>query len=336
MKDDEFCIFEPNDCEISEWFQADNIRFLKTPIPSEGRISKFIKEFNFWSKLLAKEKFDVFECFNIPTTRNAHGLSFHTIHDIRSLHVPSSKLDNWISKLAHDHTIQRADKIITVSNTMKKQILNYYPEANINYIYNGIDIKKFTYQDQKNSHKSKIVSLLPERFLLAVGHFEKRKNYINLIKSIKILKDRGEDYFLVIVGNDNGEKKSILNEIEKLGVDKNIQLFSNLSDAEVRTLYSLCSAFIFPSIYEGFGIPIIEAMAYSKPFILSNLEVFKEITENQGVYFDPLSPESIANVTDSTLNNSKFLNELAIYGKKRVADFDFKNLATQIKKIYSS
>ena len=336
MHDDEFCIFEPSDCDLSGWFKDKNVRFVKTTIPSEGRTSKFFKEYNFWNQVHARERFDLFENFNIPTTGNAYGTSLHTIHDIRSLHVPSSRLEYFVSKLAHHHTINKSDKIITVSDTMRNQILGYFPEANIDYIYNGINLTNFLPQDSNIFQMNKNMLQLPNEFLLAVGHFEKRKNYINLIRSIKILKDRGEDYSLVIVGNDNGEKISVQQEIEALGIKKNVQLFSNLSDEEVKTLYRLCTAFIFPSTYEGFGIPMIEAMAYNKPFILSDLEVFKEITENQGVYFDPMNPESIAQFTNKTLNDSSLLKDLALYGKNRAKDFDFRNLAPKIKRTYSS
>jgi glycosyltransferase involved in cell wall biosynthesis len=178
--------------------------------------------------------------------------------------------------------------------------------------------------------------VLPENFLLAVGHFEDRKNYDLLIDAIKHLKDTNSRQSLIIVGNDNGQKQRIENKLLSLNLEKNIFLFSNLTDEEVQIMYRLCSAFIFPSTYEGFGIPVLEAMAYEKPFILSNIEVFKEITENQGVYFEPLNVRSIAAAILKVCENPSISKKLQIYGKNRVKDFNFNFLAHDLKRLYMS
>jgi len=334
MPDVEFVIFQPSDCDLEGWFSEPNVRFVQTPIPSEGRLLKFIKGFNFWDQALQKEKFDLFECFNIPTIKNKHGRTYQTIHDIRSLHFEPSKLKRLFSIYAHNNTFKKADKIITVSQTMQSEILKYYPDACVEFLYNGIDLDLFTSGGAQDSLILSTGLTLPENFLLAVGHFEDRKNYDMLIDAMKHLKDAHSHQALVIVGNDNGQKQYILDKLSALNLEENIFLLSNLIDEDVQLLYSLCSAFIFPSIYEGFGIPVLEAMAYEKPFILSNIEVFKEITENQGVYFEPLKVESIASAISKVCDNPAISRELQIYGKKRVQDFNFDFLAPALKRLY--
>lgn len=339
MQDSQFVIFQPSDCNLENWFDAPNIRFIKTPIPSEGRLLKFIKGMNFWNKALEKERFDLFECFNIPTVKNKYGLTFQTIHDVRSLHFESSRasrVQKILAKYAHNDTFNKADKIITVSETMQNEILQHYPAANISYLYNGLDLESFL--------SNKVITLpvldslpsMPENFLLSVGHFEDRKNYDSLIDAIYSLKAADRNYSLVIVGNDNGEKKRIAQKINSMKLQENIFLYSNLSDEHVKELYSLCSAFIFPSTYEGFGIPVLEAMAFGKPFILSNIEVFKEITQNQGVYFEPLKIQSIAEAILQVLESHSVSDQLKIYGRQRVQEFDFNVLAPILKKLYLS
>ena len=98
----------------------------------------------------------------------------------------------------------------------------------------------------------------------------------------------------------------------------------------------MCKFFIFPSLYEGFGIPILESMASGKSMALSNLSVFQEITEGKYFYFDPLKPESIALSIIELFEKDYLVRDSISYGYKRVDDFDFNNIARQLKKLYIS
>jgi glycosyltransferase involved in cell wall biosynthesis len=334
MHDSEFLIYQPKDCDFSKWFQLPNIRIIPTPISSEGRVAKLLQGLNFWQSTLNREKLDLFECFNLPTIKNNHGSTIQTIHDIRSINADGNSIKNFFSDLVHQQAVNKCEKIITVSQTMKGSILNSFPNANVEYIYNGIDIKHFVSQDSSVLASIQKALSLPVNFLLAVGHFETRKNYEALIDCMALLKEQGLDYPLVIVGNDNGGKVKIAEKVQSKNLQDSVFLFSNLSDEEVQCIYQLCSAFIFPSIYEGFGIPILEAMAHVKPFILSDIDVFIEITENQGVYFQPHCPESMALAVKDVLTNIDISSRLTEYGQHRVKDFDFKNLALKLQTTY--
>ena len=331
MNNHEFIIFQPSDCNLESWFHGDNIKYVKTPIPSEGRLFKALKGINYWKSTLNKYQLDIFECFNIPTIQNPNGRTFQTIHDIRSLAFESSKLKRNFSKLVHSQSIKKVDRIITVSNYMKNEIQRYFPCSDIRKIYNGIDLSMAVLSQDIDIKKRKTQLKLPSDFLLSIGHFEKRKNYSSLLDAIKLLKDKGRDLSLIIVGNDNGEKKYIADKLKNLNLEKNVILFSNLTNEDVLLMYSLCTAFIFPSTYEGFGIPILEAMANAKPFILSDIDVFKEIAKSQGNYFNPHKIESIASSIIKTIDDSQLCMELSNFGKIRVVDFDFKNIAIELQ-----
>ena len=334
MSDHEFLIFQPNDCDFTSWFKGENIKFIQTPIPSEGRILKVINGLNYWKQTLQKYHLDLFECFNIPTIENPYGRTFHTIHDIRSVEFEPSVAKRWLSKFIHTKSIKKVDRIITVSNAMRSEILAHFPYADVIKIYNGINVRNTVLSDNIDILKRKEKLGLPNEFLLSVGHFEKRKNYGTLLDAIKLLKDRGQHISLIIVGNDNGEKKFIDEKINNLGLKNNVTLFSNLSNEDVLLMYKVCKAFIFPSTYEGFGIPILEAMANGKPFILSDIEVFKEITKGYGEFFNPKNKESMASSIIKTLDDVQLCNELSEFGQKRVSDFDFKNLAIELQAAY--
>ena len=171
---------------------------------------------------------------------------------------------------------------------------------------------------------------------MTVGHLEKRKNFINLIKSISILKKNKRDILLVIVGQESDETKNIKSLIKKLNLSSNVKIFSHLNNLEVRCLYSSASLFVFPSKYEGFGIPILEAMSSNLPMVLSNLELFREITENKYYYFDQFDPLSIANNIRYVIQNKFIQRKMINYGKKRINYFRLENQKKNFIKFYNS
>ena len=113
-------------------------------------------------------------------------------------------------------------------------------------------------------------------------------------------------------------------------------MLEGLSDAEVKIIYRKAKLFVFPSLYEGFGIPILEAMISGCPIVLSNIDVFREITQNNYPYFDPLDSDSILKYIKKYLDNSKERNNLINYGLNRVIDFEFIKIAMKVKSLYIS
>jgi glycosyltransferase involved in cell wall biosynthesis len=175
---------------------------------------------------------------------------------------------------------------------------------------------------------------LPDNFVLSVGHFEQRKNYINLVTAVARLRDKGRAVYLVIVGNDNGELGAVRKHVHSLGLATNVKILNGLSDFEVSCIYRLCKLFVFPSYYEGFGIPILEAMAAGCPIVLSDIPVFKELTQGQGVYFKHNKPDSIALAIDEVLASNSERDRLIQYGKKRVQEFSFPKVSRALEGVY--
>ena len=336
MPNDEFVIYEPSDCKIGDWFNSENVRSVKTPIPSEGRLKKYFLGINFWKSSLLNENFDIFESFNQPIIKPPNGITIQTIHDIRSISVSHSKWLNLISKYTHYRSIKKADHVLTVSSAMKKEILSFFPFAKVTYIFNGIDGDSYKNFSLEQINKVRDTLDLPPQFILSVGHFEDRKNYLNLIEAIRILKDKGKNFNVVIIGNDNGAKKHLEKIIQKYNLSDNVNLFSGLSDIEVACIYSQCNLFAFPSNYEGFGIPILEAMAANKPMILSDLPVFREITQDNALFFKGNDIDSICSAICKAMSDDKIFENFISNYSKRIHDFDFNNLALQLKSLYRS
>jgi len=337
LSEDAFVVYEPTDCQISRWFEESaNVSYRKTRLSSQSRFKKYFGGRSYWPKALRTESFDVFEGFHLPLVRSPTGSTVLTVHDIRGFSENNGLIAQALYKDVFERSLEKADHVITVSESVRTEILNIYPNTSISVIYNGIDIDAYA-----NISESEMLVVrqnlgLPEDYLLAVGHFEKRKNYVRLIEAVARLHERGSKLQLVIIGNDSGELSSVQKRIEALGLSRHVKILSALTDFEVRCVYKLCALFVFPSAYEGFGIPILEAMAAKRPMVISDIPVFKEISQGQGAYFSCDDAESIANSIDEVLSSSTERSRLVQYGNERVLDFGYERIAMTLEQLYRS
>jgi len=289
LPDTEFIIFEPVGSKVTAWFhELPNILARPTPIPNQGRLRKFSAGIRYWPNELTLDSFDLFECFNMPLVKSPSGKTLLTVHDIRGMHSEKGVLDRAIFKEVLGRSFKTANHLITVSETMKKEILGFFPNISISVIYNGLDAREFEQISESDLRAFQKKYRLPESFALTVGHFEKRKNYLRLIDAMALLRDRGITCPLLIIGNDSGERKAVEAHMASVNIRDSVKLLSGLTDHEVLCAYKLCCLFVFPSSYEGFGIPILEAMAAGKPMVLSDLSVFREIIDPELHFSDQL------------------------------------------------
>jgi len=337
LKDDEFVVYEPSDCRMATWFDyPGNVTFKQTPIASSGRFQKLLAGLRYWPSELSSEQFDIFECFHLPLLKTYAGKTLLTIHDIRGLYAKGNWWERVVYKAALEMSLKHADHVITVSEAVRDEVQGFYPMTPISVIYNGIDVEFFKKNTQSELQEVRQRLGIPEHFLLAVGHFEKRKNYQNLVEAIGRLHALGHPVHLVIIGNDSGEVRGIEGRVEALNLSSHVHIFNGLTDDDVRCVYNLSELFVFPSSYEGFGIPILEAMASGRPVVLSDTPVFREITQNQGEYFPPHDPDAIADTIASILSSPEKQKRLVQYGTSRVLDFGFGSIARDLATLYRS
>jgi glycosyltransferase involved in cell wall biosynthesis len=280
------------------------------------------------------EKFDIFEGLNLPLVTSPVGVNIFTIHDIRGIGVASSILERYSFEFALRSAFERADHIVTVSETMKRAILDLYPDLSVSVIYNGLPDRAYERVSSEQLESVRLKYSIAGDFILAVGHLERRKNYGRLISAFARLRESDFDVSLVIIGNDSGELSAIRDVIDVEGVRDRVIILGGLSDFDVHCIYRLCKLFVFPSLYEGFGIPILEAMAAGCPMVLSDIPVFREITQSQGVYFDPLNVDSMVLCMETVLASDLVRSCVIEYGDRRVQEFSYAGLAVQLKDIY--
>lgn len=339
--DIEFIIYEPRDCRVSEWFGgALNVRAVPTPLPSTGRVGRALAGIGFWNKRLQQDGLDVFEQFHLPLVGNPSCPVVLTIHDARPIlaEVP------WVKRKLYTRilrsALRRADRVLTVSLTIRGDLLAVEPKASVEVVYNGIDPAAFAPDPDPAAAESTRERLrVPDNFILAVGHLEPRKNYLRLIEAVAHLRASNVDASnvevgLVIVGNDGGEGERIGEFVGRLGLAEQVRLLQGVSHSDLADLYALASLVVFPSTYEGFGIPILEAMAARRPLVLSDIPVFRELTEGRGAYFAPEEPGSIADTIRSVLTQPQRQKALIDYGERRMHDFTFPALARQLEQVY--
>jgi glycosyltransferase involved in cell wall biosynthesis len=335
LKDAEFVIYEPRDCRVASWFDgAANVSARVTPIPSAGRWQKLVGGRGYWAGSVGGESFDIFEGFNLPPASLASARTLLTIHDIRGMSAGAGALRRSACGAILNKSLAATDHVVTVSESMKNQLLASHPDMPVSVVYNGLDAGSFAAVRELDLQQFRGKFGVPEAFILAVGHFEKRKNYLRLVEAVSRQQDRGVSCYLVIIGNDSGQRGAVERRIQSLGISTKVKILSGLSDLEVRCAYKLCSLFVFPSSYEGFGIPVLEAMAAGCPTVLSDIPVFREITQNKGVYFAHDQVESMASAIETLLSSTGERQRLIAYGNERVKDFTFGKLAAQMESLY--
>lgn len=220
-----------------------------------------------------------------------------TIHDICFKLYPkwfSRRFSIWynflIPIIAH-----RAKHIITVSRSSKKEIVEFLGvnEEKVSVVYNGISEVFQSTLDESSSFS------VNSDYILTVSSHHPRKNFKRLIQAFNLL--NRDDLNLLVVGNFN---KHFINDLNNFEIDGKVRFLTNVSDADLIHYYKNAKLFVYPSLYEGFGIPIIEAAIQGVPLCVSDIAVFKEVCENQAYYFNPEDIKDIKESMAFCLENS--------------------------------
>jgi len=173
-----------------------------------------------------------------------------------------------------------------------------------------------------------------QKFILSVGTIEPRKNFVNLIKAYQMLPARLRKSFrLIIIGKRGWHYKEILNLGAKT---KGVKFLGYLPEKKLADWYRLASLFVYPSLYEGFGLPVIEAMSYGLPVICSNTTSLPEIAGGAALFFNPLKPKEISRVIQKVLDNPKLQKKLIQKALERAKKFSWEKCSRETLKIFQS
>jgi glycosyltransferase involved in cell wall biosynthesis len=251
-----------------------------------------------------------------------------TIHDVAFLTYPKSFSSFFRSyyRLLMPLIIKRADKIITVSEYSKNEIEKYYPiaKAKIEVIYLGCD-KSF----------KKIDSIKKNNQILYVGSMNSRKNFVGVLKAFERLSQK--DQKLVMVGNFSSNF-AVDTETQKLlkqtRANENIEFKNRVSNEELVKIYNESKLFVFPSFYEGFGLPVLEAMACGTPVICSDTSSLPEVGGDAVVYCNPLNEEDIKEKIEMVLADEVLQQKMATEGLERAQLFSWEKSAKEHLEVF--
>lgn len=321
--------FNKNSILYSDNAYIDEINLRHFTMPSFKGKERIYEYANRMSSILTitTSKFDIFH----PTYYNPYFLKYLkkpyviTVHDmIHEKFVDILKDKKTIKN--KKHTIENASKIIAVSENTKKDIMDIYgiDGKRISVVYHGYSFNKKTIVPIRN---------LPSKYILYVGARKGYKNFFRFLEAFSLINKVHNDIILICTGNRfDDEEQRILS---RYGLRDKVQS-SYVTDGELAYLYQNALCFVYPSLYEGFGIPILEAFAAKCPLALSNTSCFPEIAKDAGAYFNPYDYSSIAHTILNIIENKEYRSNLIQKGTSIVSNYSWAETGYQTARIYGA
>lgn len=262
-----------------------------------------------------------------------------TIHDLLYLKFPHffSFIDRQTYHRKFTYSCKVSDIVIAICEQTKLDIINYLkvPEEKIHVIYQSCS-PRFYYdktKDELEKAKSKYGLIKP--FIFHIATMEDNKNTLGIVKAFsKVKKDISED--LILIGRGKSYKDKVKKLIKEEHLDGRVRILENVSDEDIPSIFQLAKLFIFPSFYEGFGIPIIEALFSKTPVITSKGGCFPESGGPSSKYVDPYSIGEIAGAIVEVLGDDTLQKEMAQKGHEFVQKFHWKNTSNELMNLYLS
>jgi len=245
--------------------------------------------------------------------------------------------DQWYFKTFVPLYCRRADAFIAVSNAVKKDVVEHTGVSpdKVAPIHNGFDPALFRpVQDAERLRQVREKYRLPEKFILWVGQIESRKNVARLLRAFARIKDE-VPHSLVIAGEQRWSTRAELAVIAELNLAERVVFPGWILHTDLPAVYALADLYSFPSLYEGFGIPLIEAMACGCPIVTANTCAPPEVTDGAAVLVDPLSVEAIAQGMRQVIFDDELRKTLIARGLQRAADFGWEKCATEVLALFS-
>ncbi len=263
-----------------------------------------------------------------------------TVHDLVALMFPAghSARAVLIERVTLKKALKKAAGVFVVSENTKKDLLAKFhlPARKISLVPCA---PSKSFKQKVSAHDletAKEKMKLPENFILAVGTVEPRKNFDTLIKSFVIIKRKYPDYKLVIAGKKGWKYHLVENALKHYRMEQEVIFTGYLEDADLKAIYGLAKVFVFPSLYEGFGIPPLEAMASGCPVVSSNVASMPEVIGQGGLLIDPKNALKIADAVCSLLEDEQARQMMIERGKAQAEKFSWEASAAKALEVIKS
>ncbi|MDD5040567.1 MAG: glycosyltransferase family 1 protein [Patescibacteria group bacterium] len=321
-------------------FEQKNITVKNFPFSQYNRFLPFAYSHMLISAFLVKESLDVFHSpiTSLPLTYPKK--SIVTVHDLAIYKNPSWFPSQIFStKLLVPQSLRKADAIIAVSQSTKRDLRDIFnvPPKKIHVIYEGAMVDRIPV---KNSQLDNIKRFkLGPKYILFVGTLTPRKNIISLIRAYKQLiswEPGFSEYQLVLAGAKDFENEKIFDEINALKLKKHVRYLGYITHNQKMALMKGAACFVFPSSYEGFGLPVLEAMKLGTPVVTSNTSSLPEIAGKGALLVDPEHDRDIAIALRKVLSDKKLRAQLIERARKQAAEFTWDRCARETVKLYTN
>lgn len=260
-----------------------------------------------------------------------------TVHDLAFKSVKhaftwkTTLWKNFITNLS----IKKADKIIAITQFTKGEMVKYYPKIDdkISVIYNGFNDfskEKINY----NNISKNIWKLKDSKYILTVSTISPRKNIDGLIKAFDLIKNKIIDYKLVVAGKNGWLYDEVYKVVDNLNLGNKVIFTGAINDDELKFLYKNAELFVYPSFYEGFGLPPLEAMSYEIPCIVSNRTSIPEVVGDAAIKINPGDLKQLSDVILEVILNEKTRENLCIKGRNQLMYFSWGKCSEQVIEYY--
>ncbi len=303
----------------------------------EGRAPMLPLIPGFYSSLLGR--IDVFHALGVRLPRLGNFCKVATIHDLNTIETPELTRPDWAASRAQRiaDTLSRANGVITPSEFTRERIIArfpFYPAEKIRTIHHGVDHERYRPRPAEEIKGVLQKFELDRPYVLHAGAYVPRKNKLNLLRAFAGSKAQKQGGQLVFAGAKRGNFSEIEAEGKKLQLDDSIRYLGYVGRDEIAALIAGAKIFAFPSFYEGFGLPVAEAMAIGTPVITARASCLPEIGGDAVEYFDPHSVEEIRICLEQLWQDESRLQELASRGKERGKLFTWERTAKQTLTFY--
>jgi len=335
---DEYHFYLSKESYDPEYFDEGKNRVYRYNIPQFNSLRKVLWEQVFLPGKVKKSKLDV---FHSPAFISPLGLdipSIVTIHDLAFLKYPDTiiKYKRGFYNYMFNRAIENSAKIITPSDFIKQELLESFecPEDKISVVYEGVS-ELFTPENDEEIISQCLTGLkIDKPFLMFTGIIEPRKNLENILMAFS--KSGCDDMLFVIAGKEGWMCESVFEIIQESGLNDRVIITGEISPSVLRVLYSSCIALIFATLYEGFGLPVLEAMACGAPVVTSNRSALPEVAGDAALFVDPENVEEISDAMKRIIDDQGLRNELSQKGFDNIKRFSWKKCAEETSLIYHS
>jgi glycosyltransferase involved in cell wall biosynthesis len=336
--DNNYILYSPGKKVFNESFPPEDIKintpekFLHKKLPSFWRSFRLTQQIN-------EDQIDIFHGLSneLPASINQFkGKSVVSIHDLIFVHYPElyKKIDRYIYLKKFSYAADKADKVIAISQQTKEDLINLFntPEEKIEVVYQSCNPAFAVQLSPDEVNKIRKTYNLPGEFILYVGTIEKRKNLLKLLEAIH---QGNISIPLVVVGKETEYTKLVHQFIAENNI-KNIQFLKFVPNADLPGLYQLADLFVYPSSYEGFGIPVLEALNSGVPVIAGKGSCLEETGGPDSLYVDPYNIEGFSQTIKTALEDNPLRKKMIERGQKFALNFTEEKTSQNLFRVYES